>query len=302
MKTISPKIIYNAYRDIFNGGFNITPPDLHLPRIKAFIKDTYRVLRHPLKPALLPGPIPPRLLLALQYDLFIFSGFKVYCQFNESCTLYRDQKPREPHFEEFYEVTEHLRELYNKHYLKAEYEYVVRCVKHITEWVQTRGSEHEYNLLYQSSGCCPDHAALDGICLPATHPFWEVAYPPNSWHCTCRVLPVDSNLPTTGIEKALKRLNKTLPGNNPMHSMFRFNPATTQSLNGGLGRIFPPEHPYYGPGHLLQCTCAYESSVEEPIVQTDYVRKDAIVPGELSSEEFEQFWDKFFAAITREDA
>lgn len=34
------------------------------------------------------------------------------------------------------------------------------------------------------------HKAWDGLTLPSDHPFWQTHYPPNGWHCGCRVVGV----------------------------------------------------------------------------------------------------------------
>lgn len=39
----------------------------------------------------------------------------------------------------------------------------------------------------------PHHVALDGLILPADHPFWRTHYPPNGWGCKCRVVGVASD-------------------------------------------------------------------------------------------------------------
>lgn len=36
-----------------------------------------------------------------------------------------------------------------------------------------------------------EHAALNGLTLPADSPFWQTHYPPWDWGCRCQVVPVD---------------------------------------------------------------------------------------------------------------
>jgi SPP1 gp7 family putative phage head morphogenesis protein len=36
-----------------------------------------------------------------------------------------------------------------------------------------------------------EHAALDGLTLPADSPFWQTHYPPWEWGCRCQVVPID---------------------------------------------------------------------------------------------------------------
>lgn len=36
----------------------------------------------------------------------------------------------------------------------------------------------------------PTHAALDGVTLPKTDPFWSKFWPPNGWNCRCTVIPL----------------------------------------------------------------------------------------------------------------
>lgn len=38
----------------------------------------------------------------------------------------------------------------------------------------------------------PTHRALDGLILPADHPFWQDHFPPWEWNCRCTITPTDS--------------------------------------------------------------------------------------------------------------
>ncbi|WP_448578920.1 phage head morphogenesis protein [Thermosphaera sp.] len=43
---------------------------------------------------------------------------------------------------------------------------------------------------FEDSRVRPAHAALDGLVLPADHPFWRDHYPPWDWGCRCQVVPL----------------------------------------------------------------------------------------------------------------
>ncbi|MDD6471780.1 MAG: phage minor head protein, partial [Bacteroidales bacterium] len=52
---------------------------------------------------------------------------------------------------------------------------------------------NRYNLQYRTvrdSHVRPEHAALDGVTLPPSDPFWETYYPPNGWNCRCSAIQV----------------------------------------------------------------------------------------------------------------
>lgn len=54
---------------------------------------------------------------------------------------------------------------------------------------QLRAGNYKY-WVYRHGGSRdprPEHLALDGLILPADHPFWSIWFPPNGWGCSCRV-------------------------------------------------------------------------------------------------------------------
>lgn len=51
------------------------------------------------------------------------------------------------------------------------------------------------------------HLAWDGLCLRADDPFWDTHWPPNGWHCGCRVRPMS--------KYDLERLGKSGPDEAP---------------------------------------------------------------------------------------
>ncbi len=75
--------------------------------------------------------------------------------------------------------------------LKTIYRANMRSARAAGQWqrVQRTKKTHPY-LLYQlgpSKNHRPEHAAWQGLILPADHPFWQTHYPPNGWGCKCRV-------------------------------------------------------------------------------------------------------------------
>lgn len=69
----------------------------------------------------------------------------------------------------------------------------------------------------------PEHAALDGVTLPPSDPFWEEFLPPNGWNCRCNVVQVrKSKYPATPHaqamrlgDEALQRDSKAFSGSTP---------------------------------------------------------------------------------------
>ena len=52
-----------------------------------------------------------------------------------------------------------------------------------------------------------DHLSWDGLCLAATDPFWQQAWPPNGWGCGCWVRPMTT--------RELRRTGRTAPDQAP---------------------------------------------------------------------------------------
>lgn len=94
-----------------------------------------------------------------------------------------------------------------------------------------------------------EHAALDGLTLPADSPFWQTHYPPWDWGCRCQVVPVDA-----------ETYNMIQEGDQPGRSL---SPVETQQLEtngmianprtGGVVSVLPSKKPgafRWNPGDL----------------------------------------------------
>lgn len=61
------------------------------------------------------------------------------------------------------------------------------------KWEKFEEDGDRYNLQYRTAGddkVRPEHAALNGVTLPMSDPFWESYYPPNGWNCFYQGTPV----------------------------------------------------------------------------------------------------------------
>lgn len=191
--------------------------------------------------------VPPKMADALRKDLYIFSGFKTYHELKESAErLLRPDGSLKP-FSKFYQDTLKVRDKYNKAWLKAEYNYAVRTADAAARWAEIEKDKEHIDLLYETVGDSnvrPDHAALEGVCLPVDDPFWAIAYPPNGWNCRCRVLRVaKGSHPYSNSGEATEAFMESTSGKS---ELFRYNPGKEQ-------RIFSDKHPYYSKRGIRHC-------------------------------------------------
>lgn len=192
--------------------------------------------------------VPPQMADALRQDLYIFSGFRTYHELKESAErLLRPDGSLKP-FSEFYSDTLKVRDKYNKSWLKAEYNYAVRTADAAARWAEIEKDKEHIDLLYETVGDSnvrPDHAALEGVCLPVDDPFWALAYPPNGWNCRCRVLRVaKGSHPYSSSQDATEAFMESTAGKS---ELFRYNPGKEQ-------RIFSDRHPYYSKRGIRHCS------------------------------------------------
>lgn len=140
-----------------------------------------------------------------------------------------------------------VRDKYNKAWLKAEYNYAVRTADAVARWAEIEKDKEHIDLLYETVGDSrvrPDHATLEGVCLPVDDPFWSVAYPPNGWNCPCRVLRVaKGSHPYSDSSEATEAFLEATTGKG---ELFRYNPAQEQC-------IFSDKHPYYSKRGIRHC-------------------------------------------------
>lgn len=129
--------------------------------------------------------------------------------------------------------------IYNSHYLRAEYNFVQSSAEMAAKWERISEDGDRCNLQYRTAGdgkVRPEHAALNGVTLPPSDPFWEEYYPPNGWNCRCTVVQVrKSKYPETPRDEAMARGEDALQRDTK--GIFHFNPGKEQ-------KSMPDYNPY----------------------------------------------------------
>lgn len=124
---------------------------------------------------------------------YIFSGMKTFHELNEAFPSLLDENGNRKPFERFLKDVQSIDNTYNRNYLRAEYNFVQASAQMAAKWESFMQDGDRYNLQYRTAGddkVRPEHAALNGVTLPVTDPFWEEYYPPNGWNCFIEGTPV----------------------------------------------------------------------------------------------------------------
>lgn len=175
------------------------------------------------------APLSDIMRQRLQQSNYIFSGIKTFHECNEAFSLLDSNGERKP-FERFLNDVQKIDTTYNRHYLRAEYNFVNASADMAAKWEEFAQDGDRYNLQYRTAGdekVRPEHAALHGVTLPIDDPFWRDYFPPNGWNCRCTVVQVrKSKYPVTPHDEAMQRgadaTEKDTKG------IFRFNSGLEQ--------------------------------------------------------------------------
>ena len=175
----------------------------------------------------------------LERSNYIFSGLKTFHELNEAFPSLIDENGNRKPFERFLNDVHKIDETYNRNYLRAEYNYVQSSAEMAAKWEQFAEDGDSYNLQYRTAGddkVRPEHAALNGVTLPMSDPFWEFYYPPNGWGCRCTVVQVrKSKYHLTPQDEAMARGEEALQRDTK--GIFRFNAGKEQ-------KAVPDYNPY----------------------------------------------------------
>ena len=170
---------------------------------------------------------------------YIFSGIKTFHELNEAFPSLLDENGDRKTFEHFLNDVQKVNDTYNRNYLRAEYNFVHQSAQMAAKWEQYSEDGDRYYLQYRTAHddkVRPEHAALEGVTLPMSDPFWETYYPPNGWNCRCTVAQVrKQKYPATDHNEAMNRGQEALDGER--YNIFRFN-------SGKQGKAMPDYNPY----------------------------------------------------------
>ena len=170
---------------------------------------------------------------------YIFSGMKTFHELNEAFPSLLDSNGNRKTFEAFLNDVRKIDNTYNSNYLRAEYNFVQSSAEMAAKWERFSEDGDRYNLQYRTANddkVRPEHAALNGVTLPPSDPFWEEYYPPNGWNCRCTVVQVrKSKYPATPHEEAMALGEEALQRDTK--GIFHFNP-------GKQNKTVPDYNPY----------------------------------------------------------
>lgn len=207
---------------IFGAGMLSEKPVRHL------IEETASYLSKGIERGIMEEQPSEAMVSSLRESAGVFSGFKTFHEMKEAAGLLLDENGGLKPFEQFSNDVQKINDAYNKHYLKTEYNFAVQSAQMAAKWEEQQDDgEGRYLLQYRTAGdkkVRPAHWEMEGITLPASDPFWDKYYPPNSWNCRCQAVKVRaSKYPATDSSEAMKAGDKATEGK--YAEMFRFNPG-----------------------------------------------------------------------------
>jgi len=178
------------------------------------------------------------LLTELRTNIYIFSAAKTYQQVRTmSSAIIGDNGTIVP-FKEFREKANETFDLYNKTWLRTEYDTAIGQAQNARKWNDIEKQADVLPLLEYSAVidartsdiCRP----LDGIIAPVKDPIWNKVAPLNHFNCRCLLKQRSDGTPTEAGQKNAK----VAEVEKDMQDLFKMNP-------GQSGYVFGKQHPYF---------------------------------------------------------
>lgn len=124
---------------------------------------------------------------AMEQNLFHFSAAKTLAEVQELNQAFRESES----YADFKNRAAEIADTFNDKWQRTEYRTAVQVAEAASQYRQLRKSANTLPYwVYRTVGdehVRPEHAALDGLTLPASDPEWSKIYPPNDWGCRCWV-------------------------------------------------------------------------------------------------------------------
>ena len=246
MLQISDQYIQQLFRQIYMGKVTqeSLPPLLYF-KIADYLKQGVYEGFGTTWTALSGEKLPPgfnmqdkELLSELRSNIYLFSAAKTYQQIRTmSSALISDDGTIVP-FKQFREKAEQTYDLFNKTWLRTEYDTAIGQAQNARKWLDIEKNADILPLLEYSavmdkrtSDICRH---LDGIIAPVNDPIWKKIAPLNHFNCRCLLLQLSEGVPT-GMDA---KMEKVTEAETQMDDLFKMNP-------GQSGYVFSKDHPYF---------------------------------------------------------
>jgi SPP1 gp7 family putative phage head morphogenesis protein len=211
----------------------------------------------------------------LTRNIYHFSAAKSLTEMLEYRNLMYDNSGQILSFSKFRKAVSDKGKIFNDVYLQTEYDTALQSSIMAHRW-DTMQSEYLEFSTVGDGRVRPEHATLDGLTYPKSHPIWNRMYPPLAWNCRCTVIPGIASKYDSKDEIAVeKQVAASVKG-------------TIFDNNVGKSRlIFKDGHPYY---NSLKHPLDYKNYGLLPIDKIE--EKGGLKPvSKLNSkDEYDVFW------------
>lgn len=234
-------------QELHRRGGKVDAELINTEAVRDMTNETYRCLSDGIEAGIAEGlktgiihEISPEVVYALKSNTFIFCGLKSYHTLSDAGLSLTDEQGVIKPFHTFLADVQGIHGKYNAAYLNAEYKHAIASSQMASKWQEIETDGDRYDLQYRTAGddkVRADHAALNGVTLPASDPFWDKYYPPNGWGCRCTAVQVCKGKYQTTLESEAAIEIGDMATSKPKEAIFRTNA-------GKVLKVYPDKHPY----------------------------------------------------------
>lgn len=128
-------------------------------------------------------------LTAMETNLYHFAAAKTLTEIQQLNQAYRNSKS----FEDFMTRASKITDTFNRRWARTEYDTAGQVAESASTYYRLQNQVRLFPFWeYRTVGddkVREEHAALNGLILPASDARWKQIYPPNGWGCRCYVVP-----------------------------------------------------------------------------------------------------------------